>query len=244
MIVTAMIRKTISVLLALVCCTAVSAQTLRSDLTEQERRKADIALLNEEVEFSVGMMGALKSNAYGAEIMYELKYSHYNYKGLGFKIAAQYIPELCGSEQVIGVPIAFAYRSPLAGFEDLLLNGLEGMVSSAVFHPENVADNPQSLIASFISGIVSRYEFFVGVTPDYITGEKEWSDARRFGLTADLGLRLNYRIWRFCLNITPAFHYRFTDNHGLYSFDGYGSSSVFEPSRGFFTFSGGLSFMF
>ncbi len=239
----AMIRKTLTLLMAAFCCTAVSAQTFRSDLTAQEKQKISIARMNEEVEFSVGMIAPLKGNTYGAEIMYELKYGHYNYKGLGFKIAAQYVPELCGSGQVIGVPIAFAYRSNLAGFEDQLLGGLEGMVSSAVFHPEDVANNPRSLIASFISGLVSRYEFFIGVTPDYITGEKEWSDARRFGLTADLGLRFNYRIWRFCLNITPTFHYRFTDNHGIDSSSGYGSVPAMEPSRGFFTLSGGLSFM-
>lgn len=237
-----MTRKIISILLAALCCLEATAQTLETDQITQTKQKVDISRLYDDMEFSSGVMIPVKGKQ-GDFAMFQLTYGHYYYSGLGFKVGAQYVPELCGSKAIMGVPIAFAYRTQLSGYKDALLDGMENMVGTAVFHPQDVTDDPRGLLTSFLSGLVSRWEFYAGVTPDFIFGEKEWSDAHRFGLTADLGMRMSWRIWRFCINFTPAFHYRVTNNHGIYTSSGYGSSSVFEPARGFFSFTGGLSFM-
>lgn len=240
-----MTRKLTAILLAALCClqaTAQIAQPVQTGQTASKEQKVNIARLYEDIEFSAGVMIPVKGKQ-GDFAMYQLTYGHYFYNGLGFKVGAQYIPELCGSECIMGVPIAFAYRSQLSGYKDALLNGMENMVGTAVFNPQDITDDPRGLLTSFLSGLVSRTEFFVGVTPDCIMGEKDWPQARRFGLTADLGLRLSWRVWRFCLNFTPTFHYRVTNNHGICTSSGWNSSPDFDPSRGFVSLRGGLSFM-
>ena len=237
-----MTRKILAFLLAALCCLEATAQTIEDNGITRAKQKVNISRLYEDIEFSAGVMIPVKGKQ-GDFAMYQLTYGHYYHNGLGFKIGAQYIPELCGSENIMGVPIAFAYRSPLYGYKDALLNGMESMVGTAVFHPQSVTNDPRGLLASFISGLISRCEFYVGMTPDFIFGGKDWPEAHRFGLTADLGMRLSWRIWRFCLNFTPAFHYRVTNNHGIYTSSGYDAGSYFEPSRGFVSFTGGLSFM-
>ena len=238
-----MTRKILAFLLAALCCLEAAAQIAQTEQLVQTKQKVNIARLYEDMEFSAGVMIPVKGNQ-GDFAMYQLTYGHYYYSGLGFRIGAQYIPELCGSECIMGVPIAFAYRTSLSGYKDALLDGMENMVGTAVFHPRDITDDPRGLLTSFLAGLVNRWEFYAGLTPDYIFGEKDWPEARRFGLTADFGIRMSWRIWRFCLNFTPAFHYRVTNNHGIYTSSGYGSSSVFEPSRGFVSFRGGLSYMF
>lgn len=237
-----MTKKLTVILLAALCCLQAPAQIAQTEQSVQNKQQVNIARLYKDIEFSAGVMIPVKGNL-GSFAMYQLTYGHYYNNGLGFKVGAQYIPEMCDNENIIGVPIAFAYRSQLSGYKDALLNGMENMVGTAVFNPQDITDDPRGLLTSFISGLVSRSEFFVGVTPDFIMGEKDWPQAHRFGLTADLGLRLSWRIWRFCLNFTPAFHYRVTNNHGICTSTGFNSSPSFEPSRGFVSFQGGLSFM-
>ena len=238
-----MTKKLTAILLATLCCLQAPAQTIEDNGITRAKQKVNISRLYEDLQFSVGFMAPITqhSSDYAAEAIYELSYGHYNLKGFGFKAGVNYMPEFADCTGIVGVPIAFAYRTNLFGYEDMLINGLEGMVGTAVRNPRATANDPRNLLTSFLTGIVSRYEFFAGVTPDYITGDKDWPDANRFGLTADLGIRFSYRIWRFCLNITPTFHYRFTNNLCTYRYPGPGYE--FQPVRGMFSLSAGLSFM-
>ena len=82
-------------------------------------------------------------------------------------------------------------------------------------------------IGVFLLSIFRRAEVFAGVTPGYLFGDgsigrrlegysmdgtRYESDEgillnRRFMLTADAGFNLSIPIWRFSLDLSPAFHY-------------------------------------
>ena len=114
--------------------------------------------------------------------------------------------------------------------------------------------------------LFDRVEFHAGLTPGYVAGksrdmypsyhlgmgywEKTWTEKpSSFSLSADAGLDVCFRIWRFDLKLMPTFHYNITNNYIYHIQEGVrGSDEVLrhtvEPIKWFFTFSGGLSFRF
>lgn len=54
-------------------------------------------------------------------------------------------------------------------------------------------------------------------------------------------MKLTYRIWRFTLSLTPGVHYSLTDNFRTWSS---ASDRQTDPGRWYFSFTGGLGFLF
>lgn len=111
------------------------------------------------------------------------------------------------------------------------------------YYMQECVDNPFSQwflsdVWTFLFSFVNRAEFRAGLTPGYIYGDGRtypssygvsaggeryfWSGVKgtevssRFCLTADVGATLSYRIWHFCINLSPEFHYILTDSYRLY----------------------------
>lgn len=119
-------------------------------------------------------------------------------------------------------------------------------------------------VGVFLLSLVNRAEFNVGLTPGYIYGDGkvhrtsysviaggdrfDWSGMKgtevgsRFCLSADVGATLSYRIWHFCINLSPELHYIVTDSYRIYSKPDKGIAET-SPQKWQFSFMFSLDLM-
>lgn len=205
-----------------------------------------------------------------------LDYTH-RYSGHWcWRVGALYQAENTSVQDCIGFPVAAVYRTGTQGFKESLRSTAESSAAQVVwdgtvgYGPDKMS---RDVLVGFLAVLLRRAEGFVGLTPGYIFGNgsvtrrtemlwagdgplaKSYQDAgvqltRRFTLTADAGLTLSIPVWRFSLDITPSFHYLFTNNFTEYRQDidplterPVGSPSL-RPVRWHFSISGGLSWLF
>ena len=173
-------------------------------------------------------------------------------------------------DQYLGIPLYLSWRSGKRTFKEGVKQGAENAAWGTYHNKAYYGTDPNAgtLFGSFLSGLVNRIEFFAGLTPGYIFGAKEASHSygsdgstgiqseyysyinNRFSLTADAGLGLSFRIWRFELSVIPSVHYFITDNYREVSVrrDTHdGSTDVFTSDKAKswqFSIQGGLSFSF
>ena len=62
--------------------------------------------------------------------------------------------------------------------------------------------------------------------------------------SADFGVNLSWRIWRFTINLTPAVHWNFMDNFHIYSSTDEGGHAQDASVPMHFTMNFGLGFLF
>ena len=116
-------------------------------------------------------------------------------------------------------------------------------------------------LVTVLMNLFDRIEFHAGLTPGYVAGksrdmypsyhnigmgywEKTWTEKpSSLSLSADAGLNICFRIWRFDLKLMPSFHYNITDNYRYHIQEGVrGSDGVLvttiKPIKWFFTFNG------
>lgn len=197
------------------------------------------------------------------DVVMGLSYSRYGAGGLGWRAGIQYGLQVAEVDHILGFPIAFGYRTPSRSGTDRLFSGAIGAASSAtsdVFSGRVISGG--NVLYSFLLGLFSDMEYFVGVTPTWIAGpsstvskayyqgqvvENSWTQKRRpMSLTLDAGMCINYSIWRFDLKVMPVFHFdpfaplvarteRMEEDRVIYTD---------TPLRWFFTISGGLAFRF
>ena len=72
----------------------------------QESRKS----YDSEVSLAVGLYDPLVQNQ-GSDFLLTLSYGHFSYNGLGYIAGIQYIPSVVNVNDVLGFPIAFAFRT-------------------------------------------------------------------------------------------------------------------------------------
>ena len=153
----------------------------------------------------------------GAQL--ELTYSNYANYGLGFRTGLRFMPDAIGNGKLIGVPVMVAFRSRSRDF-NARLSSAAGSTKSYLESYGSSPTRKTDAFSSFILGLFNRAEVFAGFSPSYAwdaenmgcysshgftyrTGVRQ---NQKFCLTADLGVSLEYRIWRFYLNITPTVH--------------------------------------
>ena len=198
----------------------------------------------------------------GSDMMLGVSYGQFYYNGLGFRTGVQYAASMASINDVIGVPLAFAYRTRSRSAEERFQAGATGARDAMVYrHPYGSSEKAASFLGGFLLNLFSEAEFFAGVTPGYIIGPSEtpskavgtsrWSDTwvekkHAFSLSLDAGATLNYSIWRFDLKLTPAIHYNLTNNY-IYHLSSGEKGEVVDrttPLRWFFTLNGGIAFRF
>ena len=198
----------------------------------------------------------------GSDMMLGVSYGQFYYNGLGFRTGVQYAASMASINDVIGVPLAFAYRTRSRSAEERFQAGATGARDAMVYrHPYGSSEKAASFLGGFLLNLFSEAEFFAGVTPGYIIGPSEtpskavgtsrWSDTwvekkHAFSLSLDAGSTLNYSIWRFDLKLTPAIHYNLTNNY-IYHLSSGEKGEVVDrttPLRWFFTLNGGIAFRF
>ena len=209
-----------------------------------------------------------------SDIILGANYSRYGLSGLGYRAGIQYALQVAEVDHIIGIPIAFGYRTPSRSGTDRLFAGTIGAADAAV---DGVlfgrAVTTGNVLTSFLFNLFSDMEFFAGVTPTWIAGpaspvatsytslmqdqiiEETWTEKRRpMTLTLDAGMCINYSIWRFDLKLIPIFHFDPFGSLVVRSDSWTATSSKLKadnvvtssetPLRWFFTLSAGLSYRF
>ena len=175
----------------------------------------------------------------------------------------KYIPSVVDIDNSFSVPMAITYRTGSRTTSDKLTAAAYGIARIEVYDEDDALKDG---IVTLLMNLFDRVEFHAGLTPGYVAGksrdlypsyhlgmgywEKTWTEKpSSFSLSADAGLDVCFRIWRFDLKLMPTFHYNITNNYRYHIQEGVrGSDEVLrhtvEPIKWFFTFSGGLSFRF
>ena len=236
-----------------------------------QTKTTDINNLSDDMGFYVGAYVPMYKGQ-EADVTLGLTYGYFNTDGLGYRAGFQYTYRVAEIDNSIGFPVAFAYRTKALSSEGRLRRG--AIAAGETFGYEAIMgyrDPLRGALASFIANLFSQMEFFVGATPGYISGESTpvstawyksgadniqentWTERNgNFSLFLDAGACANYRIWRFDLKLSPAFHYNLTRNYVLHTdtitFENGSDVGFMEPSekalRWFFSMTAGLSFRF
>ena len=223
---------------------------------------AQKALENDEIFATVGVNVPIYDNMEG-DVVVGLHYGHYYPNGVGFRTGFQYIPTVVDIDNSFSVPMAITYRTGSRTTSDKLTAAAYGIARIEVYDEDDALKDG---IVTLLMNLFDRVEFHAGLTPGYVAGksrdlypsyhfgmgywEKTWTEKpSSFSLSADAGLDVCFRIWRFDLKLMPTFHYNITNNYRYHIQEGVrGSDEVLrhtvEPIKWFFTFSGGLSFRF
>ncbi len=224
---------------------------------------AQKALENDEIFATVGVNVPMYKNM-ESDVVVGLHYGHYYPNGVGFRAGFQYIPTVVEIDNSFSVPLAVTYRTGSRSRSAKLTAAAHGVARTQVYDEE---DALKYGLVTFLMNLFDRIEFHAGLTPGYVAGksrdmypsyhnsgmgywEKTWTEKpSSFSLSADAGLGISFRIWRFDLKLMPAFHYNITNNYRYHIQEGVrGSDEVIrttiKPIRWFFTFNGGLAFRF
>lgn len=233
---------------------ATSAQKVHSD--------------NQDIRFSAGVRIPIENTSATESEVMTLTYGRYFYNGMGFRTGVQWMFENMDINDYLGLPLSVSWSSGRRTFKQTLEDGLENTLRNAYHNKYYYNQNPtvDNVVGSFFTGLFNRIEFFAGLTPGYIFGPNDDSPRHgtyggvkgesymyiknRFSLTADAGLGLSFRIWRFELSAIPSVHYFITDNYRDMYITRYtqaGGTDVYTSDKAKswqFSIQGGLSFTF
>ena len=219
-------------------------------------------LENDEIIATLGVNVPMYKNM-ESDVVVGLHYGHYYPNGVGFRTGFQYIPTVADIDNSFSVPLAITYRTGSRTTSAKLNSAAHGIARTQVYDD---GDALKYGLVTFLMNLFDRIEFHAGLTPGYVAGksrdmypsyrhfgigwEKTWTEKpSSFSLSADAGLDISFRIWRFDLKLMPAFHYNITNNYRYHIQEGIrGSDEVIrssvKPIKWFFTFNGGLAFRF
>ena len=253
-------------LLATLAVAAVSAHA-----QEKPRFNPDLSWNTLRAEY--GYWTPMDSRMSSGDAFLSLNYTR-RYSGhWGWRAGLMYQTENTSVQDGIGLPVAAVFRSGTASFGETMARGAESAASQLVHDAWMDYDAKESFgrgIGVFLLSMFRRAEIFAGVTPGYMLGHstiyrqtegysmdgtRYESDKgillnRRFMLTADAGFNLSIPIWRFSLDLSPAFHYLVTNNFTEFqqSIDPLTDRPVGAPSEKpvhwYFSISGGISWFF
>ncbi len=218
---------------------------------------------NQDIRFTAGVRMPIERSRASDEPVMTLTYGRFFDNGLGFRTGAQWMFKNYDIDEYFGIPIYLAWRSGKRTFKESVRQGVENVAWGSYHNKYYYGTDPDAgtIFGQFLSGLFNRIEFFGGLTPGYIFGPKESTHGdsqvqnymainNRFSLTADAGLGISFRIWRFELNVIPSVHYFITDNYREVNNMSYvtptGTESNFtDKARSWqFSIQGGLSFTF
>ena len=216
----------------------------------------------QELSFGVGAGATFKKN-YGSDVSYWLNYSKYYSRHIGARFGVQYMPEYLGVQDFVRFPMAFSLRTGMREANEALAYGAVAAIDLLdlfLWESDNIFVD---MMAVFLISLVSRAEFFVGLTPGFISGGdnihtawytgidgntyKEYHGIRKAGdffCSADAGMNFTWRIWRFTINMSPVVHYNFSENFHIYSQNETTVHPQDTPIHWLFSMNFGLGYLF
>lgn len=215
-----------------------------------------------ELSFGVGA-GATFENNFGSDANYWINYSKYYSPHLGARFGIQYMPEYLGVEDLVRFPLAFSLRTGMRSPNEAYTYGALAaidLLDAFLWNSDNIVID---MFAVFLMTLISRAEFFVGLTPGFINGAdnihtawytgldgntyKEYHGIKKAGsffCSADAGVNFSWRIWRITINMSPVVHYNFTENYRIFSQNESTVHPQDTPIRWLFSMNFGLGYLF
>jgi hypothetical protein len=197
-----------------------------------------------DISINYGLFPALISENYQSELSgttISLDYACFFYNKMGIRTGLTSITNFEGTKGFYKVPIAFSYRTK----------------AQRDYFISSDADSFGELIFDIILGLMPKHaEYIIGINlgyiePDNNLGMVSYNGAPfynegyltqyRFFASADAGLRLTYRIYRFGIVFSPLVSYVLTNNFEFYSEQS--STNGFSPNW-FMNMTIGLSYRF
>ena len=203
----------------------------------------DPAESRDEISFNIGLLTPMQRGVSGyttgSDLALQLDYRHFWRSGLGVRSGIVFSPDYQGFENTFGVPIALVWRTGSTEGRARVDRGLNAAGSTVRDGrlPFGAYGDGGSLaragFGAFLLNLFSRAEFYAGLTPGWVPGaesiyrsnyggEGGWEESgmqkpHSFSLTADAGVALTYRIWRFNLRLSPMVHYSLINNYRDYT---------------------------
>lgn len=206
---------------------------------EEERDK-----FNYDVSLNYGIFPSLTSDENKPELFGNLisaEYAYFFHNRIGFRTGLSSITNLEGTNGFYSVPLMFAYRSKVQ--RDFFIGGDINSFGDLIFQ--------------LILGLIPKHaEYNIGLNMGYINPDNNlglvsynegpyfkegFLTQNRFYTSADAGLRLTYRIYRFGVVLSPSVSYVLTNNFEFYSEQG--SNNGYSPDW-FLRMTIGLSYRF
>jgi hypothetical protein len=169
--------------------------------------------------------------------------SHYFYKKVGYRVGANYLKNFEGTDAFYSMPIYMTYRTRIGREEYFEID----------------AESFSELVFQFIVWLLPKnLELFAGgnvgvIKPGVgVSNNTQWNSVPynpgfmvkdEFYSAVEGGFRMNYRIWRFAVALSPTVSYSFTKNFTFESEDNLSSFTGYSP-RWFVRATVGLSFAF
>jgi hypothetical protein len=152
--------------------------------------------------------------------------AHYLMPKTGYRIGLTVLSDMEGSHTVYSVPIYFTYRTSTRRTLDISsstgsINDLLTQLFMSIF-PKNAEFNIGTNL-----GITSPDGIYSYIIIDGTPYANYFDLTNRFVASIDGGFRLNYKIWRFAVCLSPAISYLVTQN---YKFT---STILNDPSNGY-----------
>lgn len=204
------------------------------------------ALSQDQISVAVSVYSANSGNELNEGINYGIDWYHNFTPVFGVRGGVAFVQGLEDGIHLARLPLGVTLRISRYG------TGVERFVYSAANY---ISSSDHDFSSALISFIPFDVEFTAGITPGVLLGSRESKSLavtggdsykhgvrvrHRFSATADVGGSLSLRISRVVLRLTPMYHYSLTDNFDLFS----DLSSDSKTSRSFFSFGGGVAWMF
>lgn len=200
----------------------------RSQEMERVRFNPDYSF--RDVRVGYGRLFMMEGGKWDASLV-EGHYTAMFWQHLAYRVGAQFSPDLPGYGSLIGLPAALVYRPGTMSMQESLIYAAERSIYDAAWsgiYWGSLDGVGGSVLLNFLTALFRRTEYFVGLTPAYLGGN-------RFLLTLDAGLVLTIPIGRIGLNVSPTYHRTLTRSF----FDDQGN-----PCRNLFSITGGISYLF
>ena len=167
-----------------------------------------------DISFDFGIYPSLTSSYTSPELfgqILSIKTSHYPTKHLGYRLGITKVNHLDGSSSLYSIPLYLSMRT---------------RTRRSLMVSQSTDSFGDLLFQLFMSIFPRNVEYNMGinlgmVTPDSGQGYTLWDGQwfkydfnvnHNFYATADAGFRLNYKIWRFGLVLSPTVSYLLTKN--------------------------------
>ena len=229
-------KRILIILLGLLTLTAMPARA-QEQAPLPVKFNPDYAL--QDIRADYGMYTSISPSSIDGNYL-QISYTRLFWRRFAWKAGACFLTNPGGYDFLLGAPVAIAYKSGTTPFEDAIAYGLEGALTSTVIdgifgNTDRIADD---ILTNLLLVLFRRMEFYAGVTPGVCLGEAMLGSNEevfgRFTLTGDLGMVLSLPIWRFSLNLTPAFHYAFIGNYQIDN----------RVPRAYFSIGAGVNYLF
>jgi len=211
--------------------------SIAQDEEERDRYNYDLSL-------NYGIFPSITSDELKPELfgnVVSVDFAYFFHNRIGFRTGFASINNIEGTDGFYSIPIMFAYRSKVQ--RDFYIGG-------------NI-DSFGDLIFKIILGLIPKHaEYNIGFNLGYINPDNNlglvsynggpyykegFLTQNRFYTSADAGLRLTYRIYRFGVVLSPSVSYVMTNNFEFYSEQG--SNNGYSPDW-FLKMTIGLSYRF